>query len=131
MSNVSTNTRKLAEQSAAQAKSTFDKAGAASAEETRRVEQSASTAFNGVREWYLKMLEMAQENTVTGFDFARELASVRSPSELVEVWSAGAREAYGIFSQQTKELSALAQKVATSSAQPLTNGLTNPFRQAQ
>ncbi len=61
MSNVTANTRRLAEHSAAQAKSTFDKAGAASAEETRRVEQSALTAFNGVRECYLKMLEMAQE----------------------------------------------------------------------
>jgi hypothetical protein len=130
MSNVSTNTRKLAEQSAAQAKSTFDKAGAASAEETRRVEQSASTAFNGVRKCYLKMLEMAQENTVTGFDFARELASVQTPSEFVEVWNSRARDAYGTFSEQTKELSELAQKVATSTMQPLTNGQTSPFRQA-
>jgi hypothetical protein len=62
------------------------------------------------------------------FDFARELASVQTPSEFVEVWNAWARDAYGTFSEQTKELSGLAQKVATSTAQPLTNGLTNPFR---
>ena len=130
MSNVSANTRRLAEHSAAQAKSTFDKTGAASAEQTRRVEQSALTAFNGVRECYLKMLEMAQENTVASFDLARELASVQTPSELVEVWSARTREAYETFSEQTKELSALVQKVATSTAHPLANGLTNPFRVA-
>ncbi len=47
MSNVSANTRRLAEQSAARAKSTFDEAGAATVEETRRAEQSALTAFNG------------------------------------------------------------------------------------
>lgn len=128
MSTVSANTRRLAEQSAAQTKSTFDKAGAASAEETRRVEQSALTAFNGVREYYLKMLEIAQENTVASFDLARELASVQTPSELVEVWNAGARSAYDAFSEQTKELSGLVQKVATM--QPLMNGLTSPFRQA-
>ena len=115
MDQVSANTRRLAEKSAAQAK--------------RTAEHSALTAFNGVREFYVKMLEMAQENTVAGFDVARELATVQSPSELVEVWNARAREAYDTFSQQAKELSDLAQKAATST--PLTNGLTNPFRQAQ
>jgi len=129
MDQVSTNTRRLAEKSAAQARNTFDKTGAAAAEETRRVEQSASTAFNGVRECYLKMHEMAQENTVAGFDLARERARVETPPELVEVWNARARNAYDTFSEQTKELSELAQKAATSSMQPLTNGLTSPFRQ--
>ncbi len=51
--------------------------------------------------------------------------------EFVEVWNAGAREAFGTFSEQTKELTELAQKAATSTVQPLTNGLTSPFRQAQ
>src|SRR6266699_2169513 len=128
MSNVTANTRRLAEHSAAQAKSTFDKAGAASAEETRRVEQSALTAFNGVRECYLKMLEMAQENTVASFDLARELVSVQTPSELVEVGSGRPREAYEIFAEQTSELSALVQKVASSTAHPVANGLTRGFR---
>src|SRR5207247_6248678 len=115
MSNVTANTRRLAEHSAAQAKSTFDKAGAASAEETRRVEQSALTAFNGVRECYLKMLEMAQENTVASFDLARELVSVQTPSELVEVWSGRTREAYESLSEQTIELSDLVLSDARSS----------------
>ena len=130
MSNVTANTRRLAEHSAAQVKSTFDKTGAAATEQTRRAEQSALTAFSDVRECYLKMLEMAQENTVASFDLARELVSVQTPSELLEVWSGRTREAYETFSEQTKELSALVQKVATSTAHPLANGLTNPFRVA-
>ena len=88
------------------------------------------TAVNGVRESYLRMLDIAQENTVAGLDFARELASVKTPMEFVEVWNAGAREAFGTFSEQTKEMSELAQKVAKS-AVPFTNGLSSPFRQAQ
>jgi len=130
MSNVSANTRRLAEQSAARAKSTFDEAGAATVEETRRAEQSTLTAFNGARECYLKVLEMAQENTVTGFDLARELARVQTPLEFVEVWNAWARSAYDTFSERTKELSGLVQKVATSTAQPLAKGATSPFRVA-
>jgi hypothetical protein len=91
---------------------------------------NASTAMNGLRDCYLKVLGMAQENADAGFDLARELVSVETPSEYVEVWSAWSRSAYETLSEQTKELSALAQKVATSSAQPLTNGLMSPFRRA-
>jgi hypothetical protein len=76
------------------------------------------------------MLDMAHDNTVAGFHLARELISVQTPSEIVEIWNARAREAYDTFSEQTKALSDLAQKMATSTAQPLTSGLTNPFRQA-
>jgi phasin len=130
MSNVSVNTRRLAEKGAMQAKRTFDKTSAAIEEQTRRTEHSASTALNGVRECYLRVLDMAQENTVAGFDLARELASVQTPSEFVEVWSARTRDRYETFSEQTKELSELAQKVATSTVRPLTNGLTSPFPQA-
>jgi hypothetical protein len=130
MTNVSANTRSLAERSAAQAKSAFDKTGAATAEETRRAEQSALTAFRGAQECYLKMLDMAHDNTVAGFDLARELASVQTPSEFVEVCTARTRESYETFSEQAKELSELVQKMATSTTQPLTNGLTSPFRVA-
>jgi phasin len=131
MTEVSTHTRRLADKNAAQAKRIFDKAGVATAEQTRRAEQSASSAVNGARESYQRVLEMAQENIGAGFDLARELVSVQSPSEFIEVWSAQARNAYETFSEQTKELSELAQKVATSSMQPLTNGAANPFRRAE
>ncbi len=76
------------------------------------------------------MLDMAQENTVAAFELARDLATVQTPSEFVEVWNARTRDAYSAFSEQTRELSELAQKVAKS-AVPLTNGLTSPFSQAQ
>jgi len=131
MADVSVNTRRLTEKGAARAKNTFSMAAAATRDETCHAEQSALTAMNGARECYLRMLDMAQENTVAGLDFARELASVKTPMEFVEVCNARAREAYGTFSEQTKALSGLAQKAATSTVQPLTNGLTSPFRQAQ
>jgi hypothetical protein len=130
MNEVSANTRRFTEKSAAQAKSTFNKAAAATAEETHRAEHSALTAVNGLRECYLRMLDMAHENTVTGLDIARELARTQTPVEFVEVWNAWARDAYGAFSEQTKELSDLAHMLATSTVQPLTNGLTSPFSRA-
>ena len=131
MADVSVNTRRLTEKGAARAKNTFNMAAAATRDETRRAEQSTLTAVDGVRECYVKMLDMAQENTVAAFELARDLATVQTPSEFVEVCNARTRDAYSAFSEQTKEMSELAQKVATSTVQPLTNGLTSPFRQAQ
>jgi hypothetical protein len=98
MSNVSGNKK-----TAAQAKDRFDKVSAAGAEETRRTEESALTAFNGTRECYLKMLDMAHDNTVAGFGLARELVSVQTPLELVEIWNARAREAYDTFSRNRSQ----------------------------
>ena len=77
-----------------------------------------------------RMLDMAQENTVAVFELARDLATVQTPSEFVEVCNARTRDSYSAFSEQTRELSELAQKVPKS-AVPLTNGLASPFRQAQ
>src|SRR6266516_4389903 len=130
MSDVSVHTRRMTEKGAGQAKSTLDKAATATSEGTRRAEQNALTAANGVRECYIRMLDMAQDNTVAAFELARDLATVQTPSEFVEVCNARTREAYSAFSEQTKEMSELAQKVANS-AVPLTNGLTSPFSQAQ
>src|SRR3981081_3281932 len=108
-----------------------EKGAAQATEEARRAEHSALTAVNGVRECYLRMLDMAHENTVASFALARELASVQSPLEIVAVWNTRTRDAYDTFSDQTKELSKLAQKVATSTMQPsLMNGLTSLFRRA-
>ncbi len=53
MADVSTNTQRLSEKGA-------------SRDETRHAEQSAFTAVNGAQECYLRMLDMAQENTVAG-----------------------------------------------------------------
>ena len=127
MSDASASTRRFAEKSAAETKSAFNKSSPTIIEGARRSEDNATTAFNGMRDCYLKALAMAQENTDAAFDLARELVSVQTPSEYVEVWNAWARSAYNTLSEQTKELSALAQKVV---AQPLTNGFMNPFRRA-
>jgi hypothetical protein len=59
MRDVSTSTRRFAEKSTAQARSAFNKGGAAVAEGARHAEKRASTAVNGVRECYLKFLSMA------------------------------------------------------------------------
>ncbi len=52
-------------------------------------------------------------NTNAAFDFAFELASVKSLSEMVELSTAHVCKQFDVLSLQNKELWALAQKIAT------------------
>ena len=49
-------------------------------------------------------------------------------SEVIELSTSHARKQFEAVSEQTKELAALAQKVATESAEPLKSGVTKAFR---
>ena len=128
MTQVSANTRRFAERNTAQVKHTLNKAGTAIAEVERRSEQSASTAANAGKTYYLKVLDIARENTLSGFDLARELAAAETPSQVIEAWNAHARGLLETFSKQAQELVALTQNMAMT---PLTKGLTTPFRLAE
>src|SRR6266700_3241214 len=107
MSDVSVHTRRMTEKGAGQAKSTFDKAATATSEGTRRAEQNALTAVNGMRECYIRMLDMAQDNTVAAFELARDLATVQTPSEFVEVCNArGSRGVHGLLGADKRNVRA-------------------------
>jgi hypothetical protein len=56
--------------------------------------------------------------------------TVKSVSEIVELSTAHARKQFDAATVQTKELTALAQKVATDSAEPIKSGVTKVFSTA-
>ena len=95
---------------------------------TDLLEDSYTTAAKGASDYGLKLLEITRANTNAAFDFASELMTVKSFSEVVELSTAHARKQFDAMSAQTKELTALAQKVATESTEPLKAGVTNAFK---
>ena len=70
------------------------------------------------------MIEAARVNTNAAFDFAGELMAAKTLSEVVELSSTHARKQFEALTEQSKELSALAQKVATETAEPIKTGMT-------
>ena len=58
------------------------------------------------------------------------VASVKSPSEALELWTSHARKSFESFTAHTKELAELAQKVATESAEPIKAGASKIFKPA-
>jgi phasin len=120
--------RQIAENGAAQAKETYAKMNAATAEASGLVQISCAAAAKGAMEYNVKVVEIARANANAAFDYARDLNGVKSPSEFIEVMTEHARKSFDAFSAQTKELTALAQKVTSEAAEPLKAGVTKAFR---
>ncbi|HTP93444.1 MAG TPA: phasin [Xanthobacteraceae bacterium] len=119
--------REFAERGVAQAKDTYEKMKAAAEEATDVLETTYSTASKGASDYGLKVLETARVNTNAAFDFASELLTAKSISEVVELSSSHARKQFETFTEQSKELGALAQKVAAETAEPIKSGMSKAF----
>jgi phasin len=119
--------REFAERGVAQCKDTYEKMKVAAEEATDVLETTYSTASKGASDYGLKMIEATRVNTNAAFDFFGDLITAKSPSEVIELSSTHARKQFEAFSQQGKELGALAQKVATETAEPIKSGMNKAF----
>jgi phasin len=120
--------RELAERSVAQARDGYERMKAAAEEATDVLEGTYATASKGATDYVLKSIEAARANANASFDFASEFATVKSFSEAVELTSAHARKQFDAFIEQSKDLSALAQKVAVDTTEPLKSGVNKAFK---
>lgn len=82
-------------------------------------EQSYSATAESMREMQLKLIDMAQAHTNAMFDFVRQIASASGPSEIVASCTAQSRKQFETLTTQVSELTALGQKIATSSTAPM------------
>jgi len=120
--------REFAEKGVAQAKDAYEKMKASAEQSTEMLETCYSTASKGSTEYGLKVIEIARTNTNAYFDFVGSLFGVKSPSELVELTTAHSRSQFETMSGQGKELAALAQKVATDTAEPIKSGVEKAMK---
>ena len=120
--------REFAEKGVAQTKDAYEKFKAVAEENTQMLETVYATASKGSTEYGLKMIEIARTNTNAYFDFVGSLFGVKSPSELIELTTAHSRTQFETITGQGKELAALAQKVATDSAEPIKSGVEKALK---
>ncbi len=111
--------RELAEKGVSQAKETYEKLRSAAEEATDVLEQSYANASKGVSDYNLKLIEAARENANAAFDFAAQIVTVKSLSDVLELSSRHTRRQYEAVAAQTKELAAIAQKTALETSEPL------------
>jgi phasin len=105
-------------------------ASASTAEATDLMRNSYAKAIEGGQVYNNKLLEFAQTNSKVGFDFVQKLIAVKSPSEFMELSTEHARKQFEVLTEQTKELTGLAQQVTLATAEPLKTGITKAFNHA-
>ena len=121
--------RELAEKGVAQAKENYEKMQEAANEMTGILDETCSTAAKGVADYNHKLIEMARTNSSSAFEFTCGLIAMKSLPEMIELSTEQARKQFELVAEQSKELWALAQKMANETAGPLKSGVTKGFQQ--
>jgi phasin len=119
--------RATAENSSAQAEEALERMSAVTVDATNLMKDSYSTAVRGAQDYSAKFLEFARANTEAAGEFAQRLSSAKSPSEFFELSTNLSRKQFETLTEQTKELTALAQKVTLATVEPLKAGATKAF----
>ena len=123
--------RKFADKTATTiANETLEKGKAAAEQSAQAVEKSYSVTVENIRALNVKMIEMAHTNVEVAFDLARQLATAKGPSDIMELLTLHARRQFEMLSEQTKELAALGQKMAGESAEPIVRSVNQVFKKA-
>jgi phasin len=119
--------REMADKGTAQAKQAYEKMTAATTEASSIMQNAGATAAQGFKDSNAKVIEFARTNSTAAFDFANKLLGVKSPSEFIEMSTEQARKQFDVLSAQTKELTALTQKVMLETAEPFKAGVAKAF----
>jgi len=119
--------REFAEKGVTQAKETYEKMKAAAEEATDVLEDTYANAAKGAADYGLKVIEVTRANTNAAFDFYTQLMTVKSYSDVIELSTAHARKQFEAVTAQTKDFAALAQKVATDTAEPIKGSVSKVF----
>jgi hypothetical protein len=94
-------------------KTPADLAGLASRDGPAAVPQELTAAATAAEEYRQRMFEFMKANLNAALDYAQQLSSVKSPSELVELSTSHARKQFETVTAQSTELGMLAQKLTT------------------
>ena len=111
--------REIAEKGLATARENYEKLKTSAEQVNSAIEDTCTTASKGLAEYNGKVLEALQVNVNSAFDYFNSLLSAKTVAEAVELSTGHARKQFEALSGQAKDLSALAQKVAAETSEPL------------
>jgi len=109
--------RNFSQKASADTIEALERSKAGAQESTKIMEQSYVRASKGAVDFNLKLMDMAQENLNAAFDFARQMPTVKSPSEFLELSVSHARTQFENLTKQTQHLPGLAQNAIKETAE--------------
>jgi phasin len=120
--------RSMIEKGIVETRGAYTKARSAADETNSALEASFVTAKTGAVEINAKVLEALRASADANFDFVKSILGVKSIAAYVTLHSEFARKQIETLTGQTKEIAALAQKVATESAEPIKTQVAKTFK---
>jgi phasin len=111
--------RALAERSVAQTRELYERSKTTLQAVLESWEKSFGAAGQGAVALNRKIIDIAERNINTGFDFATSLAGAKSLAEVMELQAAYWRKQFGELSAQVEEVRALSTKVSGNVADPI------------
>ncbi len=106
-----------------QAKQTFEKMSEAPEQAAHALKETYSSTLNGAKAYQAKVLEFAQANANSAFEYAKQVSSAKSPSEFFELSNHHLRQQFETFSKQANELAMIAQKMTIATGESIKGGL--------
>jgi hypothetical protein len=120
--------KRFADRAARTVSNAVEKSNAAATESARGAEQSYFAAAEGIRDFHVKLIEMAHANTLAALQLVGGISAANGPSESAALWLSYVRQQFETLTDQSKELTALAQRIATSSAETLSRSFSSAFK---
>jgi phasin len=117
----------MAQNGSSQAKEASETMSRVTAESADLIKHFYVTGLKGAHEYNAKVMECAKSNTEASFSFVQKLADVKSPSDFLELATDYSRRQFETLTEQTKDLTALAQKVTIATVEPLKSAVSKTF----
>jgi phasin len=120
--------RAMFEKGLTETRATYSKAKSVADEASNAMETSYTNAKSGIMEINVKALEVFRANADANFDFLKSIFQVKSATDFVTLQAEFTRKQVEMLAGQTKELGALAQKVASDAVEPLKAQAAKTFK---
>jgi phasin len=119
--------RALAEKTVNQTREAYERGKEQLEEAIDALERSFDAAGQGATAFNRKLIDLAQRNLNSAFDFAKKLAGAKTLGEIVELQSAFIRSQFDVFASQASEIRALTTKIAADTTEPIKHQVTKTF----
>lgn len=120
--------REATEKGIENARGAYAKVKTAAEDATDMMEDTFETSRQGVVELNHKAVDAAKTNTDAAFTFVKDIMSVKSLAEAIELQSSFARSQFETLSAQTKEMQELATKLGTDVSAPVKEAMEKNFK---
>jgi hypothetical protein len=119
--------KKIAEKGAAAIQNVVDKAEEV-ADQARRAGKENYLAGEALRQFNLKFLQLARENSEATFEFLTDIVNAKDIQAAAELWTKHAQRQQELWSRQAREMTNLNQTIASQSMESVSQNVGQTLR---